>query len=87
MMAGSENRGEKQPGRVLLQTGPGRDAIAKSVVLAYPRAGLTARGHVATAYRTPLLPSMLVRSLETLPEIGESGVAHLILTWLLKTPM
>lgn len=29
-MTGSENRGEKQPSRVPLQTGPGRDAIAKS---------------------------------------------------------
>ncbi|WHZ25575.1 MAG: hypothetical protein OJF51_000370 [Nitrospira sp.] len=33
MMAGSENRWEKQPGWVLLRTGPGRDAIAKSVIV------------------------------------------------------
>jgi hypothetical protein len=39
-MTGSENRGEKQPGRVPLQTGPGRDAIAKSVILCRFPAGL-----------------------------------------------
>ena len=33
MMTSSENRGETQPGRMQLQTGPGRDAIAKSVRL------------------------------------------------------
>src|SRR5215217_4752303 len=32
-MTGSENRGEKQPGRMQLQTGPNRDAIAKSVMV------------------------------------------------------
>jgi hypothetical protein len=39
-MTGSENRGEKQPGRVPLQTGPGRDAIAKSVRIYVSLAGL-----------------------------------------------
>jgi len=39
-MTGSENRGEKQPGRVPLQTGPGRDAIAKSVIIYVSLAGL-----------------------------------------------
>lgn len=33
MMTSSENRGETQPGRMQLQTGPGRDAIAKSARL------------------------------------------------------
>jgi len=40
MMTKSENRGEKQPGRVPLQTGPGRDAIAKSVLCWMFPAGL-----------------------------------------------
>ena len=40
MMTGSENRGEKQPGKVPLQTGPGRDAIAKSVMKCIFPAGL-----------------------------------------------
>ena len=57
MMTGSENRGEKQPGRVLLQTGPGRDAIAKSVVLSLSPGRTTTGGHVRTHYSMPPLPS------------------------------
>jgi hypothetical protein len=60
-MTGSENRGEKQPGRVRLQTGPGRDAIAKSEMLRLLPGRTNTREQLLTAYRTHSLQSMIVK--------------------------
>lgn len=49
-MTGSENRGERQPRRVQLQTGPGRDAIAKSVMIGTSPPPDNYEGNVDTPY-------------------------------------
>jgi len=54
-MTGSENRGEKQPGRVQLRTGPGRDAIAKSAMMSTrPLVGLLRADSPLTLTHDPL---------------------------------
>jgi len=89
MMTGSENRGEKQPGWVPLQTGPGRDAIARSAIVW----GISSPDRTSEMYcyhtarlsrRQPVLQSIRkiglrhAKHLNVYPNPSQSGTKHLV---------